>query len=49
MSLSKKIDLQRDFAAGVLPVWVSLPSYDLIFPLHLHAVYVFTEPVFVNA
>ncbi len=31
MSLSKKNDLKRDFAAGALSVWGPLPTYD---PMH---------------
>ncbi len=44
MSLSKKIDLLRDFAAGVLSVWGPLPSYDPKLPLPppLHTVYLYT-------
>ena len=34
MSLSKKIDLLRDTAAGDLSVWGPLLSYDLPPPLH---------------
>jgi hypothetical protein len=35
-----KIDLQKDFAAGIWSVWGPLPSYDSILPL-LHTVHVY--------
>ncbi len=40
MPSSKKMDLKRDFAAGVLSVWGSLSSYEP--KPHLHIVYVYT-------
>ncbi len=44
MSLSKKIDLKSDFAAGVLSIWGPFPSYDpLIPPPPLHTVHLNRE------
>jgi hypothetical protein len=42
MSLSEKIDLQRDFAAGVLSVWGPLSSYDHILPPLTHCIRVYS-------
>ncbi len=48
MSLSKKIDLQRDFAAVVLFLSeATLPSCDsILYPPPLHTVYVYTVYLF---
>ncbi len=45
MSFSKKIYLERDFAADILYVWGPLPSTTPYSP-HLHTVYAYTLYLF---